>query len=144
MPAKSYVFFFLGVAIVSMSLHYFVFSQLRRTLRKDFGNRATFSIRLFGALFLLMESPFFILFLRKRITLDPAVYTTFLFYPFTLWQAIMLFWAVILIPQVLYRNARRRFGNQTGLKRELAHERLKQPPADYRWEVEPVQSTSEA
>ncbi len=142
MPAKSYLFFFLGVTLLSTSLHYFVFTQLRRTLKKDFGARAARLIRLAAIVFITMEFPFVLLFLRKHLTADPVIYTKFLFYPFTVWQAIMLMWAVILTPQVLYRKIRARWGDQKFASGTRAAGALKTPSDGYQWNVTTPKTTS--
>jgi len=143
MPAKSYLFFFIGVALGSMSLHYFVFRQLRRTLRKDFGERASRIIRFFAILFLMMDSPFAILFLLRHISADPASYTKLLFYPFTVWQVVMFVWALVLVPQVLYRVTRSRISKLAEARAIPAEPPLAIQSENYAWVVPSFQSSSE-
>ena len=108
MPSKgTYFIAFLVVMLVSTSLHYFVWRQLRRLLRKDFGEKARIPMRFATALFLLMEIPFFFLMFRRQITVDIPTISQLILYPFTAWQILMLLWAVILVPQVIYRGLRK-------------------------------------
>jgi hypothetical protein len=105
MPSKStYLIAFLIVTTLSFALHSFVFMQLRRLLRRDFGKRSVRWIRISGAVFIGMDFLFVLLFFRKQIPWDIPGISQILLYPFTLWQFLMLAWGVVLIPQVLARN----------------------------------------
>jgi hypothetical protein len=105
MPSKStYLIAFLVVTTLSFALHFFVFAQLKRLLRKDFGMRAKGWIRAAGVVFIGMDFLFVLLFFRKQIPWDIPGISQILLYPFTVWQFLMLVWGAVLIPQVLARN----------------------------------------
>jgi hypothetical protein len=142
MPSKAtYLIAFLAVMTVSLSLHYFVWRQLRRVLRKDFGNKARVPMRAATTLFVIMEIPFFFLFFRRHITSDIPTLTQFLLYPFTFWQILMVLWGLILAPQVLVRNLR----SFIGFLRTRRHEGLEtESSLEANWERTSLSTSADA
>ena len=51
-----------------------------------------------------MDSPFLFLYIRSHIHAELATLTRVLLYPFSIWQAIMLMWAIVLLPFSLWRH----------------------------------------
>jgi len=90
MPSKSaqhIAFFF--VLLVSAGLHWYVYANLKRVLLRDYpklGQRLAF------------------LFFRGDLHGDLTTLTRFLIYPFSVWQTIMLMWAIVLVPFSLWRR----------------------------------------
>jgi hypothetical protein len=110
MPSKgSYLVFFIGTSLVLISAQVFVYFQLRRLLRRDFGQRAKPVILFIRWFFIAMNVPLLFLFFRRDIHADIPTLTNIMLYPFTVWEFLMLMWALILIPIVIIRFIRHRF-----------------------------------
>jgi len=104
MPSKQiYLYFFLGVVFVFSVAEIFVYFQLRRILRRDFSEKSKKWIPIIRWVFIGMNIPIIFLFFRKDIKADLPVLTTILLYPFTVWQFLIILWAIILIPVTIYR-----------------------------------------
>ncbi|MEI8135291.1 MAG: hypothetical protein WCH46_09520 [bacterium] len=111
MPSKQiYFYFFLGVVSVFSVAEFFVYYQLRRILRRDFPDWAFRAVPIIKWFFILMNIPIVFLFFRKEIKGDYPLLTTIMLYPFTIWQFLIIFWALILIPFTLLRLIRNRGG----------------------------------
>ena len=105
MPSKvAQIIAFLAVLGISASLHRFVYANLKRILLRDYPKAGPRLVRIARVLFIVMDSPFVYLYFRSGMS--PAVMdaTTWLIYPFAIWQAIMLMWSVILVPFVAWRR----------------------------------------
>jgi hypothetical protein len=110
MPSKgSYLLFFLGTSFVLVCAQTFVFFQLRRLLRRDFPQKAKIAVPVFRWLFILMNLPIAFLFFRRDIHADIPLLTNIMLYPFTVWVFLMLMWAIILIPAVIFRTIKNKF-----------------------------------
>ena len=109
MPSKgSYLLFFIGTSLVLISAQAFVYFQLRRLLRQDFKQRAKRVIPFIRWFFIGMNLPLLFLFFRRDIHADIPTLTNIMLYPFTVWEFLMLMWALILIPVVFIRFIRNR------------------------------------
>ena len=109
MPSKaSYLFFFIGTAIVLISAQTFVYFQLRRLVRKDFPHRAKKAVPIIRWIFIVMNLPILFLFFRRNIPFDVSLLTNILLYPFTIWQFLILLWTLVLLPVVMIRLLRRK------------------------------------
>jgi hypothetical protein len=106
MPSKSaHLIAFLTIFLVSAGSHRFVYVHLRELIRKDFRRRSTELVRLAAGVFVLMDLPFLYLFLSKWISAGHDQITRALLYPFSLWQALMLFWTAILLVRFFLRRS---------------------------------------
>lgn len=109
MPSKaSYLFFFIGTAIVLISAQTFVFFQLRRLVRRDFPQRAKKAVPLIRWIFIVMNLPLLFLFFRRQIPFDVSLLTNVMLYPFTVWQFLILLWTLVLLPVVIVRLFRQK------------------------------------
>jgi hypothetical protein len=107
MPSKhAQLIAFLSVFLVSASLHRFVYANLKRVILRDYPRLGKRLARVACSLFLIMDSPFVFLFIRSWIHEPLANVSKVLLYPFSVWQAIMIMWALVLIPVALWRRSR--------------------------------------
>jgi hypothetical protein len=107
MPSRAaHLIAFLTITLVSVSCHVYIFRQFARMIRRDFPGRAGSLLKVAKPLFVYFDLPFIYLFLWKHIPEHPPEVTQFLLYPFTVWQIVMLVWAVILLPIGLVRSKR--------------------------------------
>lgn len=109
MPSRTAnIIAFLTIASLLVSSHVFVFRQLRSLILRDFPARAATLLRIAKAVFIYFDLPFLYLFFFKSLTssdgADLSLITTFLIYPFAVWQFLMIVWTVILLPAVLFRT----------------------------------------
>ncbi|HET6400622.1 MAG TPA: hypothetical protein VFH95_04405 [Candidatus Kapabacteria bacterium] len=105
MPSKSaqhIAFFF--VLLVSAGLHWYVYANLKRVLLRDYPKLGQRLAKSALALFIVMDLPFAFLFFRGDLHGDLTTLTRFLIYPFSVWQTIMLMWAIVLVPFSLWRR----------------------------------------
>src|ERR1043166_6693280 len=110
MPSKSsYLLFFLATSLVLILAQMFVYFQLRRILRRDFSERAKKAVPIIRWIFIAMNLPLLFLFFRRNITADIPTLTNMMLYPFTIWEFLMLMWAIILLPVTIYRLIASRF-----------------------------------
>ncbi|HZK75434.1 MAG TPA: hypothetical protein VFD13_00875 [Candidatus Kapabacteria bacterium] len=104
MPSKSaqhIAFFF--VLFVSAGLHWYVYANLKRVLLRDYPKLGQRLAKIALALFIVMDSPFAFLYFRGEIHGSLTALTRFLLYPFSVWQTILLMWAIVLVPFSLWR-----------------------------------------
>ncbi|GEM_PF-2107489 len=107
MPSKAaqhIAFFF--VLLASAGLHYYVFTNFKRLLLRDYPRLGKRLVRIAAWTFILMDSPFLFLFVRGWLSFDQTVLTRVLLYPFSIWQSVLLLWSVILVPISLWRRTR--------------------------------------
>ncbi|MDP4199994.1 MAG: hypothetical protein Q8922_07340 [Bacteroidota bacterium] len=105
MPSKAaQIIAYLSVLVVSVLLHRFVYANLRRVLLRDYPKSGQKLTRLSRILFVVMDSPFLYLYFRGMMPQHVVVATTWLLYPFAVWQSIMLLWAAILMPFAMWRR----------------------------------------
>lgn len=105
MPNKaSQVISYLVVLLVSAGVHRFVYVQLKRMLVRDYPRRGEQFARWSRNFFLAMDLPFAYLYFRSGMPLFLIHLTTPFIYIFAVWQAIMIMWAIILAPIVLWRR----------------------------------------
>jgi len=105
MPTKAsqHIAFF-AVFIISVLLHRFVYLNLKRILLRDYPKAGPRLQRIALWSFVAMDLPFAFIFFRGAITAELTLLTRLILYPFSIWQAIMLLWAVILVPVTLIRR----------------------------------------
>jgi hypothetical protein len=107
MPTKTAsLIFFLIAASMTFGLQYFVYRQLRRLIHKDFPEKAARFIKTAKWVFILMNIPVVFLFIKGRINVDMGLLSQIMLYPYTIWQFLMMMWAVILTPVTLTRIIR--------------------------------------
>ncbi len=105
MPSKAaQVIAYLSVLIVSVLVHRFVYGELKRVLLRDYPKSGANLARIGRNLFMVMDAPFLYLYFRGAMSPALMAATTWLLYPFLVWQAILLMWAVILTPFALWRR----------------------------------------
>ena len=105
MPSKAaqlIAFFF--VLLVSAALHRYVYLNLKRLIQHDYPNAAQKLMVIARVLFIAMDTPFLFIFFRGRIHAELTTLTRVVLYPFSVWQAIMLMWALVLVPLSLWRR----------------------------------------
>jgi hypothetical protein len=90
-----------------LGLHWYVFNNLKRVLRRDYVKTGKRLIRGFLVLFVLMDVPFFFLWFQGSFHATLTLLNHIIIYPFLVWQTIMLMWAVILFPFTLFRRTRK-------------------------------------
>ncbi len=108
MPSKTaqhLAFFF--VLLVSAGLHRYVFGNFKRVLLRDFPRFGTMLVRIAIVLFIAMDLPFAFIYLRWMIHGEHTTLTRILLYPFSIWQALMMVWAIVLVPFSLWRRRER-------------------------------------
>jgi hypothetical protein len=81
----------------------FVYFQLRRIIRRDFRKIAKKVIPILRWLFIVMNLPLLFLFFRREIKVDISTLTNIILYPFTVWEFLMILWALILLPVTFIR-----------------------------------------
>ncbi len=107
MPSKTaQLIAFLSVFLVSAGLHRFVYANLKRVLLRDYPRSSKRLVRIAWVVFVVMDGPFLFIFLRPHLHLELSTLTKALIYPFSVWQAIMILWAVILVPFAAWRRGR--------------------------------------
>ena len=105
MPTRAaHLIAFLTIVLLSTGLHVYIYRQLARLVRRDFPRQAKTGLRIAKVLFVYFELPFLYLFFWKHLTFDTSVLTTFLVFPFAVWQMVMLVWGAILVPIGIYRS----------------------------------------
>jgi hypothetical protein len=108
MPSKAaQLIAFFGVLLISVALHRYVYKNLKRVLLRDYPKMGVQLAKWTLVLFIVMDSPFLFLFLKSRIHEDLNTLTRILLYPFSVWQAVMIFWALLLAPQSLWRRSKK-------------------------------------
>lgn len=108
MPSKSaqhIAFFF--VLFVSAGLHWYVYANLKRVLLRDYPKLGHRLAKVALTLFIVMDLPFAFLFFRGDMHGDFTTLTRLLIYPFSVWQTVMLMWAIVLVPFSLWRRRER-------------------------------------
>lgn len=99
MPSKeSYLVFFLVISGILFLLQWFVYTRLRRIVKRDFPDRADTILRVARWVFVIMNIPVAFLFFRRSLNAELPVLTNIMLVPYTIWQGLMLVWALILIP----------------------------------------------
>jgi hypothetical protein len=105
MPSKAaQVIAYFFVLIVSALLHRFVYANLKRVLLRDYPKSGEKLVRIGRIVFFAMDAPFIYIYFRGGMPQELVVATTWLLYPFAIWQAIMLLWALILAPFAVWRR----------------------------------------
>src|ERR1051325_1923526 len=95
MPSKSaYLIFFISTSLVIILVQVFVYFQFRRILRRDFPEWSKRKLPIIKLFFIAMNLPLLFLSLRTSLKFDTSILTTILLYPFTLWQFLMILWAI--------------------------------------------------
>jgi hypothetical protein len=108
MPSKAaQLIAFFGVLTISVSLHRYVFLNLKRVILRDYPRIGERLVRAALVLFIIMDSPFVFLFVKSKIHESLTVLTRALIYPFSVWQALMLVWAALLVPVSIWRRRER-------------------------------------
>lgn len=108
MPSKTsqhLAFFF--VLLVSVGLHRYVYANFRRILLRDFPNVGQKLVRSALTLFIVMDLPFAFIYFRWMVHGEHATITRMLLYPFSIWQAFMFMWTIILVPFSMWRSRER-------------------------------------
>lgn len=107
MPSRAaQIIAFVSVFAISALLHRFVYLNLKRVILRDYPMSGPTLAKWTRILFLVMDSPFLFLYFRSGMAESFARVTTGILYPFAVWQAIMLMWAVILVPFTLWRRTK--------------------------------------
>ena len=105
MPSKAaQLIAFFAVLLISALLHRYVYVNLRRLLLRDYPKLGPRFVSIARILFIVMDSPFLFLYIRSHIHAELATLTRVLLYPFSIWQAVMLMWAIVLLPFSLWRH----------------------------------------
>jgi len=103
MPNKeTYFIFFIVISSLLVLMQMFVYFWLRRILRRDFPIRSQKWIPRIKWTFIVMNLPIALIFFWRQIKVEMNTLSKFVFYPFTVWEAIIIVWTVILIPVTLY------------------------------------------
>jgi hypothetical protein len=107
MPSRAWqIVAFLVVLAGSVTLHRFVYSNLKRMLLRDYPKSGARLAKWAKRLFIALDSPFIFLYFRSAMPELFANVTTGILYPFAVWQFTMLMWAVVLVPVVLWRRTK--------------------------------------
>jgi hypothetical protein len=123
MPSKSaHLIAFLVVFAISAASHRFVYVHVRALIRRDFSRWSRTVIRATAGLFILLDLPFIYLFLSKWLASGHDELTRALLYPFSLWQALMLFWTIILLARLFVTRTVRAGTTVVRQVRSLARE----------------------
>jgi hypothetical protein len=104
--ASQHIAFFI-VLLVSAGLHWYVYTNLRRVLLRDYPKLGKRLAKIALWVFILLDMPFFFIYLRGFIHAAMTVLSRVLLYPFLVWQTIMLMWVIILFPITLFRWLKR-------------------------------------
>jgi hypothetical protein len=132
MPSKAsqHIAFFV-VLLVSVLLHRYVYANLKRVLLRDYPKLGPKLIRIARWTFLALDVPFAFVYFRNQIPFGTESLTRAILYPFLVWQAVMLMWALILVPFSIVRRERmgfafikRKIGNRN---RQIAGEKFPEP-----------------
>ena len=103
MPNKeTYFIFFIVISLLLVGMQMFVYFWLRRILRRDFPIRSKKWIPRIKWTFIVMNLPIALIFFWRQIKFEMTTVSKLVFYPFTIWEAIIIVWTVILIPVTLY------------------------------------------
>ncbi len=90
-----------------MGLHWYVFANLKRVLKRDYPKLGRRLVRISLSLFLIMDSPFLFLYFQGSFHSTLTLVSHVLVYPFLVWQTIMLMWVIILLPFTLWRRTKK-------------------------------------
>ena len=103
MPSKAsqHIAFFI-VLFVSAGMHWFVYTNLRRVLLRDYPKIGKKLAKIALWMFIGLDSPFLFIYFRGLTHAALTVLSRILLYPFLVWQTIMLMWALILVPITLW------------------------------------------
>lgn len=116
MPSKeSYLIFFLVISAILIAMQVFVYFNLARIIRRDFPLRARKVLRITKWGFVAMNLPIAFLFLRRQIHYELALLTKLILFPFTVWQALIIVWTLILIPVAVYHLFVKLFRNRDSI-----------------------------
>jgi hypothetical protein len=100
--ASQHIAFFI-VLLVSAGLHWYVYTNLRRVLLRDYPKLGKRLAKIALWVFILLDMPFFFIYFRGFIHAAMTMLSRVLLYPFLVWQTIMLMWVIILFPITLFR-----------------------------------------
>lgn len=104
MPSRSaHLIAFLTIFVVSAASHRFVYVHARALIKRDF-QKQTAMLRWTAALFVIMDLPFLYLFFNRWLAAGHDDLTRALLYPFSLWQALMMFWTALLLVRMFLRR----------------------------------------
>jgi hypothetical protein len=95
------------VLLISTGLHWYVFTNLRRILLRDYPKIGKSLAKIALWAFIGLDSPFLFLYIRGFIHAEMTELTRVLLYPFLVWQTIMLMWVIILFPITIWRMFRK-------------------------------------
>jgi hypothetical protein len=105
MPSKAaQLIAFFSVLLISVALHRYVYKNLKRLIQRDYPKISRRIIPIARVLFIAMDSPFLFLFFRNHINAELTTISRVLLYPFSVWQAVMLMWAIVLVPVSMWRR----------------------------------------
>ena len=105
MPSRiAHLIAFLSIVTISVSLHAYIYRQLRSLIRRDFPRQSKRLVGIAKWLFIYFELPFIALFFWKYIPFYAPGLVNFILYPFAVWQMLLLVWAVILVPLGIFRS----------------------------------------
>ena len=108
MPSKSaHLIAFLTIFVVSAASHRFVYVHAKALVQRDFRKRRQAILRGMAVLFVVMDLPFLYLFFSRWLAAGHDTLTRAVLYPFSLWQALMIFWTVILLVRLVMRRTAR-------------------------------------
>ncbi|HET9135459.1 MAG TPA: hypothetical protein VFO76_02385 [Candidatus Kapabacteria bacterium] len=103
MPNKeTYFIFFIVISSLLVLMQMFVYFWLRRILRRDFPVRSKKWLPRIKWTFIVLNIPIALIFFWRQINLPMTTVSKLVFYPFTVWEAIIIVWTVILIPITLF------------------------------------------
>lgn len=118
MPNKeTYFIFFIVISLMLVGMQMFVYFWLRTLLRHDFPIRSKKWMPRIKWTFIAMNIPIVFMFFRRQIHVELSTLSKIVFYPFTIWEAIIIVWTVILIPVSLYVLLKSSVRNSIGLFR---------------------------
>src|SRR4051812_5007032 len=107
MPSRAWqIVAFLFVLAISVSLHRFIYLNLKRMLLRDYPKGGARMAKWAKAIFIVMDAPFVFLYFRSAMPELLANVTSGILYPFAVWQFTMLMWTVLLVPVVLWRRTK--------------------------------------
>src|SRR5437762_1109317 len=105
MPSKTAQLIALySVFVISGGLHYIVYRNFRRVLIRDYPKLGKRFVLLTRVLFLVMDSPFLFILFRGHLHASLTETSRVLLYPFSVWQAVMMMWVMILVVQWALRG----------------------------------------
>ena len=88
-------------------MHWYVYANLRRVLRRDYPKLGKRLAKIALGMFIVLDMPFFFIYFRGMSHAALTVLTRMLLYPFLIWQTIMLMWVIILFPITAWRWLRK-------------------------------------